>query len=232
MRLMSLKSRLSAAREASEGGFSLPEVLSAMAIALVVGATVTSVVMSTLSLMADTEMTSTGSRKTQKVLNTFSQIARDAEVVEMATPGQLRVLYRTKDACQMQDFQIKVDKNDSSRLRIDQSVASLALTSDVTCASVAPAFLNGTVALSEPTTLLGDLSAGTRFTYYGPTGQQILVPGDEGYDNDNYTAECELSAVSLTLQTRLVTGNKPNDSSTEKTLVSFRNNQRGLGCSA
>jgi prepilin-type N-terminal cleavage/methylation domain-containing protein len=232
MRFMSLRSRFTAARDARQRGFTLPEVLSAMAIAMVVGATVTTVVMSTLSMMADTELTATGNRKTQQALEAFAHVARDAAQVEIATPNQLRVLYRTKDACQMQDFQILVDQNDGSRLRIDQSVASITLDPGVSCASVAQAFLGGQVSIGASKTILKDLGSGTRFTYYGPTGQQIAVPGDEGYNNDEYTPECLLASVSLTVESRVVTGNNSNDSNIEKSLVAFRNNQRGLGCSA
>lgn len=227
-----LRSRFTASRSARQHGFTLPEVLSAMAISMVVGATVTTVVMSTLSMMADTELNATGNRQHQQVLETFSTVASDAAQVQIATPTQLRVLYRTKDSCQMHNFQIQVDENDPSRLQLDQAVSSISLEPGVTCASVADAFLSGQVAVGATKTLLKDLGTGTRFTYYGATGQQVAVPGDANYNNDEYTPECLLSSVSLTLDTRIVTGDGTDNTSVEQSLVAFRNNLRGLGCSA
>lgn len=229
---MSSAQRRIGSEDASQQGFTLVEVLAAIAIGMVLALAVTGVITSTLNVVADAELAAASGGLAQRALTGFSTTAREATVVFSASPTTLGYSYQSGGKCQLHWYLLTHDPKNVGRLSLIHFFQSRqTATTTAGCGYALDDILASTSysTLSANRTELTDLSPTSRFTFYTSSGQVALVPGDTGFTVSAATPLCLLGGVALNLDTRVVTRNKTTTSS-EYAFAAFQNNVRGLGC--
>lgn len=215
----------------SADGFTMTEVLASVAISIVLSVAVTAIILSTLNLVTDSELAAGTGAKAQKVLMSFTSTAREASKISAASTVNLTFSYRAKSSCELHEYSFEGDPVNVGRLRLRHQVTAVSLPTGAKCSAVDTLLLGGTISPTTDRYEIDDLASTSRFTYFATTGQQVLVPGDAGYNVNGTTALCLLGSVAMNLDVRNV-GRNASTTSSEVGYAAFRNNTRGLGCSS
>lgn len=217
-------------RHPSDGGFTLVEMLVAMSISLVLGISIVTVIMSSMNIMGVSQAVAVADAKTQAVLNSFGSTVRDADSIKSISKDSLVVNYRTSNRCERHTWTFTGDPDNEGRVQLVHTVLALTLPGTLACASVDPSLSSGQLAPQTDRIELNNLGAGSRFGIFDAANKQVKVLGDEGFNAESMIPLCQISSVSILLQTPNMRAQGNNYTNDQKTQVGVRNNARGLTC--
>lgn len=210
-------------------GFSMIEVLGAIAITMLLASTLTLVVASTTQMLAEVEQQSLQGLKNQQVLSDFTTNSREAINIVSATTTELKYTVRAQNTCELHHYQFLADPSNSGQMLLNRKITAVSIAAGIPCSSVEGPLISGTIAPQTNRVEINNLNSGSKFAFYSKTGQKALVSGDVGYDSAKAPVLCQLGSVAMTLDTKVTNRNKTKNS-VEVVRAAFRNNTRGLSC--
>lgn len=210
-------------------GFSLIELLGAIAITMLLASSLTLIVASTTQMLAEVEQQSLQGLETQQILTDFTVNTREASTIITATTTELKYTYRGQNTCELHYYQFLSDPNHAGQMLLNQKITAVNVAAGIPCISVESTLISGAIAPQTNRVEIDDLNSASKFSYFSSTGQTALVSGDVGYNSANAPTLCQLGSVTMTLDKSITYRNKTR-SSVELVRAAFRNNTRGLSC--
>jgi hypothetical protein len=217
------------ARISSEEGFTLTEIAVAAMLSAALGTAVTALITSTITLVGKIESNATSYATTQKVLDNFETLARDALKVKSVSPMSIFFTYQRGTKCELHYYLLYPDSTGIG-MKLTHSITEIALSNNTNCNNIDASLSAGALASPTVTTELDNLGPSTRFSYYSATGQQVLVPGDPAYDPTAFIPICQLGGVDFTIENSLSATGSAASTSVEDVRVAFRSNVMGVSC--
>lgn len=182
---------------ASEG-FTVAEVLVAMAVAVVLGSIVFAVVAGTMQISASTETRAAMQARASEVLKDFTNTVDYTESVVTATRSVLVVETRDETLCHRHEYRFMEDLANPGKLSFTYTRTSVGVPIEADCTVVRSA-LDGGLGAFTFGYAVSDLSPDSGFSYYDLTGARAYRPGDSNFSTSTAVNPCFLGRVSMTL---------------------------------
>jgi hypothetical protein len=224
-----LATRVRTALRGNEAGYTVLETIVAASITMMLSLAIVSIVFSSLEVIGKSQINAIEGAKSEAVLTSFANIARDADQLKAASSTTLIFHYRTQNRCERHSYQFVSDPANSGRLRLTHTILALQLPGSLPCSSVDPSLSSGQLSPQTTRTELANLGPQSGFTYYANTGQRAPQLGDEGFNPASGIPLCRVGSVAIALETVNLAGTM-SASQLDRTQVAFRNNARGLTC--
>lgn len=185
-------------RTKSHEGFTVAEILVAMAVAVVLGAIVFAVVAGTMQISASTETRAAVQAQASEVLKDFTNTVDYTESVITATRSVLVVETRDETMCHRHEYRFMEDLTNLGKLSLTYTRSSVGVPIESDCTLVRSS-LNGGLGAFTFVYAVSDLSPDSGFTYYDLAGARSYRPGDSNFSPSTAVNPCFLGRVSMTL---------------------------------
>jgi type II secretory pathway pseudopilin PulG len=212
-----------------DGGFTILELLSAMAISLILSIAVITVVMGTLNSTGRSQLNAAVQSKVQTALNSFVLNVRDSEKVYVADRNTFMFSYRTNNKCEMHTYYFIPDPQDSTSIALQHDISSVFVPGTVSCSSVEETLLTKNNTANTSRIEVDKVKVGSGFTYYSEAARAIISPESAGFIISRQTPLCKITTIGITV---LTSASTPSSSNTIDNTVNVRlsNNALGLAC--
>jgi len=209
------------------GGFTVTEVMVAMAVSITLGSIVFAVVAGTMRVSATTETRAAAQAHSATVLDDFTNTVDYTDYVSTATASVLTVETRDATRCYRHTYRFAADPINLGKLELtyDRSSVGVPITGD--CSLVADA-LDGGMGGYAFVYAIGNLAPSSGFRYFDLSGARTYRPGEPNFSTLTAVHPCSLGRVEMVLDKTLIT---PEDTRTitDAAVAHFRGNTRGTG---
>lgn len=213
----------------NQRGFTLIELISAMAITLILSIAVITVILGTLNSTGRTQLNAAIQSKVQTSVNSFVLNIRDAEKLYIADKNTVMFSYRTSNKCELHKYSFTPDPTDSTALALQHEISSVFVPGTVSCNSVETTLLTKNNTANTVRNEIDRVEVGSGFTYYSEAARAVITSESAGFNFAQQTPLCRITSVSITILTAASTAESENI--VENTVnVRLSNNALGLGC--
>lgn len=211
----------------SPSGFTVAEILVAMAVAVVLGGIVFAVVAGTMQISASTETRAAMQAQSSEVLKDFTDTVDYTETVITATRSVLIVETREQSLCHRHEYRFMADPNNLGKLSLTYTRISVGVPVEANCTLVYDS-LDGGLGDFKFAYELPNLSPNSGFAYYDLAGSRSYRPGEANFTTSNAIHPCLLGRVDVTLEKTAETREGPVAISDTAT-AHLRGNTRSTG---
>lgn len=181
-----------------QGGFTLTEVLVAVAVSVTLGAIVFALVAGTMAVSAKTETRAAQQNKASTVLTDITDVVDATDTVITATRSVLMVDTRTSDRCVRHEFRLTPDPMNLGRLAMQYTRIHVGLPTTADCDLVRDS-LDAGGGTFEFVYEVSNLHPASGFTYYDTTGARAWRPGEANFSPSTAVHPCYLGRVNIHL---------------------------------
>lgn len=216
-------------RVAAQQGFTIVELVAALAITSLLGIAIISVIIGVLESNGKTQINAATTVRAQHVLTSFETDIKQAEEVIAADRHSVMFFYRANNRCELHTYKLVPDPQTEDKIALFHSIRSGFVPGTVDCSTLKTNILTSeTPALTERIELR-NLGLGTRFYYFAENGDFAPRPGDPEFRISDQISSCRISAVQLVLQTTALSGDTT--VSNENTIkTSIQSGAKGVAC--
>lgn len=199
-----LKKRLR--HHGQEQGFTIVELVAALAITALLGIAIISVIIGVLESTGKTQINAAMTVRAQHVLTSFETDIKQAEEIVAADRHSLMFFYRANNRCELHLYKFVPDDETENKLALFHSVRSGFVPGTVDCSTLKTNILTSdTPALTEQVELK-NLGLGSRFYYFAENGDFAPRPGDPEFRLADQISPCRVSAVQIVMETTAIAG--------------------------
>lgn len=210
-------------------GFTLVELVSALAISLVISIAVVTVILGTLDSTGKSQLNTASQAKIQTALNNFTINARNAEEVYVADKNTLMFTYRMENRCELHKYKFVPDSRNPGYLALQHSIASVFIPGNVSCSELEESLLAETNAALTERVEINRLGVNSGFTYYAETGKSLIRPESSLFDPSDQTPLCKITSANITIFSYALS-EESEAIVNNTTSIRFNNNSLGLTC--
>lgn len=212
-----------------QNGFTLIEVVAALAITTVLGIAVVTVIIGVLESNGKTQINAATTVKAQHVLMAFERNTKQAEELVSASKHGIQFFYRADNRCELHTYQFVPDAETPKKLSLYHSVRSGFVPGTVDCSTLKDNILaNSAGALTERTELT-NIGPGSRFIFYAENGDSTPRPGYAEFRLADQVPPCKIAAIEIVLETTSLSGDTTylNEDSIK---TSIQSGAKGVAC--
>lgn len=210
-------------------GFTIVELVSALAISMVISIAVVTVVLGTLDSTGKSQLNTAGQAKNQTSLNNFTINARNAEKLYVADKNILMFTYRMENRCELHEYKFTPDPINQGYLALKHSISSVFVPGNVSCSELEKALLSKANSAVTERYEISRVGVNSGFSYYSEAGRKLLRPESSLFDAAAQTPLCKITSASLTIFSYALS-EESEAIVNNTTSIRFNNNALGLTC--
>lgn len=210
-------------------GFTLVELVSALAITMVISIAVVTVILGTLDSTGKNQLNTTLQAKIQTSLNNFTINSRNAEKVYIADKSTLTFTYRMENRCELHTYKIVPDEINTGYSALIHKISSVFVPGNVPCEQLEASLLSGTNTASTERIEINRIGNNSGFTFFSEAGQAIPRPGSLAFDPLQQLPTCKITSANLTIFSYALS-EESEAIVNNTTSIRFNNNALGLTC--
>jgi Tfp pilus assembly protein PilE len=210
-------------------GFTIVELVSALAITMILSTAVVAVILGTLNSTGRSQLNAVVQTKVQVALNYFVLNARGAEKLYIADTNNIMFSLRNSNKCELHKYYFAPDESNIGSVALMHTVSSVLVPGTVPCVSVESNLLSGVGTSDTNTRALDSLAPDSSFTFFSESARSIITPDNSGFNLSQQSPLCKITSVSINVQSYSKT--RDNSNLIDNTMnVRLSNNALGLSC--
>lgn len=210
-------------------GFTLVELISAMAITLILSIAVITVVLGSLNSTGKSQLNAAMQTKVQTALNSFVINTRESEKLYVADKQTIMFSYRTSNKCELHRYSFVPDINNNTKLALQHEINSVFVPGTVDCDAVEETLLLKNNTANTLRVEIDRVEQGSGFTFYSEAARSVITPESSGFSLEQQSPLCKITSVSISVLTNATSGD--NESAVNNAMnVRLSNNALGLSC--
>lgn len=212
-----------------QGGFTIVELVSAMAITLILSTAVIAVILGTLNSTGRSQLNAVVQTQVQIALNYFVINARDAERLYIADKNNIMFSFRNDNRCEMHKYSFVPDESNMGSVALARKVSSVSVPGTVSCDTAKDRLLAGAASLKTDTIELKNLDPESSFAFFSEATRSVVTPDNIDFSVAQQSPLCKITSVSINVRSYSKTQEV---SSLVNNTVNVRlsNNALGLSC--
>jgi type II secretory pathway pseudopilin PulG len=216
-------------RFSQQQGFTIIELVAALAITALLGIAIVSVIIGVLESNGKTQINAATTVRAQHVLTAFETDIKQAEEIVAADKHSVMFFYRADNRCELHLYKFIPDDQTENKLALFHTIRSGFVPGTVDCSTLKTNILTSdTPALTEQVELR-NIGLNSRFYYFAENGDFAPRPGDPEFRLVDQISPCRISAVQMVLQTTAIAGDSTVlNENTIKTSV--QSGAKGVAC--
>jgi Tfp pilus assembly protein PilW len=210
-------------------GFTIVELVSAMAITMILSTAVVAVILGTLNSTGRSQLNAVVQTQVQIALNYFVINTRDAEKLYIADKNNIMFSFRNDNRCELHKYSFVPDEENLGSVALAHNVSSVFVPGTVSCSSVEEKLLSGSDSALTNNIDLKNLDPSSSFTFFSESTRSIVTPDSSGFNLSQQSPLCKITSVSINVRSYSKTKDVSN--LIDNTMsVRLSNNALGLSC--
>lgn len=210
-------------------GFTVIELVAALAITSLLGIAVVTVIIGVLESNGKTQINAATTVQAQHVLMAFERNAKQAEELISASRHGLQFFYRADNRCELHTYQFVPDSENPKKLALFHSIQSGFVPGTVDCSMLKDNILTSGSGAITTRTELSSLGANSRFVYYAENGDVAPRPGYAEFQVNDQVVPCKIAAVEIVLETTAIAGDSTYENE-DAIKTSIQSGAKGVAC--
>lgn len=210
-------------------GFTVVELVSALAISMIISIAVVTVVLGTLESTGKSQLNTATQAKIQVALNNFTINARNAENLYVADKHTLMFTYRMQNRCELHTYKFEPDIINPGYLALKHDISSAFVPGNVPCSDLKEALISSSNTANTERTEIHRINVNSGFGYFSEAGQAINRPDSILFNAENQNPLCQITSTNLTILSYALS-EESEALVNNTTSVRFTNNALGLSC--
>jgi hypothetical protein len=212
-----------------DNGFTVVELVSALAISMIISIAVVTVILGTLESTGKSQLNTATQAKVQVALNNFTINARNAETVYIADKHTLMFTYRMENRCELHTYKFAPDAINPGYLAFVHQISSAFVPGNVPCSELKSALIQKANTANTDRIEINRVNINSGFKYFSEAGQGIERPDSRLFDITTQNPLCKITSTNVTILSYALS-EESEALVNNTTSVRFTNNSLGLSC--